>query len=254
MLAAGPDLSNTTIRRFAIARLIARGGMGEVYLATDVVLGRELALKVLRQDVTRDADRLGRFVQEARAASALNHPHLIAIYDLGESAPRRDGVPVGPPLLYIAMELVAGETLRAAIEKKSLTLERALECLAQVAEAVNAAHDAGVIHRDLKPENLMIAREGYAKVLDFGVAKLREDLPRTPGAREASEPSQTTDGILLGTVGYMSPEQAQGRAIDRRSDVFSFGCVLYEVAVGSRAFHGPTPLATLKRIAEDDPP
>src|SRR5678815_743988 len=171
------DLSNTTIRRFEVTRLIARGGMGEVYLARDAVLGRDLALKILRQDVTWDANRLERFVQEARAASALNHPHLIAIYDIGESAPKRNGVAQGPPVLYIAMELVAGETLRKAIESRRLDAKRALEYLVQVVDALGAAHAAGVIHRDLKPENLMIADGGYAKVLDFGVAKLRADMP-----------------------------------------------------------------------------
>ena len=145
------DLSNTTIRRFEVTRLIARGGMGEVYLARDAVLGRDLALKILRQDVTRDADRLQRFIQEARAASALNHPHLIAIYDIGESAPKRNGAAVGQPVLYIAMELVAGETMRTAIEEGRLSLDRTIEYLAQSADAIAAAHAAGVTHRDLKP-------------------------------------------------------------------------------------------------------
>src|SRR5262245_63729404 len=149
------DFSNTTIRRFDILRLIARGGMGEVYLARDAVLGRDLALKVLRQDLTWDANRLERFVQEARAASALNHPHLISIYDIGESAPKRDGVAQGPPVLYIAMELVSGETLRAVIAQGRPELDRTLEYLIQVADALAAAHAAGVTHRDLKPENLM---------------------------------------------------------------------------------------------------
>ena len=158
--------------------------MGEVYVARDTVLGRDLALKILRQDVTWDANRLDRFVQEARAASALNHPHLIAIYDIGESAPKRNGVALGSPVLYIAMELVAGETLRKAIEGKRLDLKRALEYLVQVADALGAAHTAGVIHRDLKPENLMIADGGYAKVLDFGVAKLRADV--TPPKEDSS--------------------------------------------------------------------
>src|SRR5262245_25076426 len=147
---AEEDLSNTTIRRFDITRLIARGGMGEVYLAKDAVLGRDLALKILRQDVTRDSDRLERFVLEARAASALNHPHLIAIDDIGESSPKRNGAPVGPPVLYIAMELVAGETLRSSLEGgRRPSLERTIEFMAQVADALDAAHSAGVTHRDL---------------------------------------------------------------------------------------------------------
>ena len=241
------------IRRFHVVSLIARGGMGEVYLATDAVLGRDLALKVLRQDVTRDRDRIARFIQEARAASALNDPHLIAVYDIGESSPKRDGVPVGSPVHYIAMELVAGETLRQAIARGHLPLARALECLAQVADALAAAHDAGVIHRDLKPENLMIAANGYAKVLDFGVAKLRGELPESAAALRAAEFTVTTDGVLLGTVGYVSPEQALGLTIDHRADVFSFGCVLYEAVTGVRAFEAPTPVETLRRIVEDEP-
>ncbi len=256
---ADEDLSNTTIRRFDITRLIARGGMGEVYLARDAVLGRDLALKILRQDVTRDSDRLERFVLEARAASALNHPHLIAIYDIGESSPKRAGTPVGPPVLYIAMELVSGQTLRAALDGKRLNLERTLEFLAQVADALDAAHSAGVTHRDLKPENLMIAEGGYAKVLDFGIAKLRADLMHGPAKAEHSdrqgshEPTATDGGRLLGTLGYMSPEQVQGQATDYRTDIFSFGCVLYEAITGERAFLGPNAFATLKQIVEHDP-
>jgi eukaryotic-like serine/threonine-protein kinase len=258
---AEEDLSNTTIRRFDITRLIARGGMGEVYLAKDAVLGRDLALKILRQDVTRDSDRLERFVLEARAASALNHPHLIAIYDIGESSPKRNGAPVGPPVLYIAMELVSGQTLRASLDGNPLGLERTIEFLAQVADALHAAHAAGVTHRDLKPENLMIAEGGYAKVLDFGIAKLRADLMQTPvrggqhqGAPQGShEPTATDDGRLLGTLGYMSPEQVQGQPTDYRTDIFSFGCVLYEAITGKRAFLGPNAFATLKQIVEHEP-
>jgi Tol biopolymer transport system component/tRNA A-37 threonylcarbamoyl transferase component Bud32 len=245
---AESDFSNTTIRRFDIQRLIASGGMGEVYVARDAVLGRDLALKILRQDVTWDANRLERFVQEARAASALNHPHLISIYDIGESAPKRNGVAQGPPVLYIAMELVAGETLRKAIESRRLDAKRALEYLVQVADALGAAHAAGVIHRDLKPENLMIADGGYAKVLDFGIAKLRADLA-PPRADSDIAPSAG----VMGTVGYMSPEQVQGQPLDPRTDVFSFGCVLYETITGRRAFQGKTSFETLKRILSEEP-
>jgi Tol biopolymer transport system component len=253
------DLSNTTIRRFDITRLIARGGMGEVYLAKDAVLGRDLALKILRQDVTRDSDRLERFVLEARAASALNHPHLIAIYDIGESSPKRNGAPVGPPVLYIAMELVAGETLRSSLEGgRRLSLERTIEFMAQVADALDAAHSAGVTHRDLKPENVMIAEGGYAKVLDFGIAKLRADVLQgstMPGSSEAPTHSEETNGgRLLGTLGYMSPEQVQGQPTDYRTDVFSFGCVLYEAITGKRAFLGSSAFVTLKQIVEHEPP
>jgi len=250
---ADEDLSNTTIRRFDITRLIARGGMGEVYLAKDAVLGRELALKILRQDVTRDPDRLERFVLEARAASALNHPHLIAIYDIGESSPKRNGSPVGPPVLYIAMELVAGETLRALLDGKRLDIGRTIDSLAQVADALDAAHSAGVTHRDLKPENLMIAEGGYAKVLDFGIAKLRADLMHKRGHAPDDNTGTDGGGRLLGTLGYMSPEQVQGQTSDYRTDIFSFGCVLYEAVTGKRAFLGPNAFATLKQIVEVEP-
>ena len=253
MSAPAGDFTNTMIRRFQVARLIARGGMGEVYLATDAVLGRDLALKVLRQDVTRDRDRIGRFIQEARAASALNHPHLIAVYDIGESAPRRDGEAVGPPVHYIAMELVEGHTLRQVIAEKRLSLHERLRCLEQVADALAAAHTAGVVHRDLKPENLMIAANGYAKVLDFGVAKLRGEIAETSGHRTLSGSTMTTDGMILGTVGYVSPEQAQGLPLDHRSDIFSFGCVLYEAITGERAFHASTAVETLQRVVEAEP-
>jgi Tol biopolymer transport system component/tRNA A-37 threonylcarbamoyl transferase component Bud32 len=249
-MVADPDFTNTTIRRFDILRLIARGGMGEVYVARDAVLGRDLALKILRQDVTWDANRLERFVQEARAASALNHPHVIAIYDIGESAPKRNGVAQGSPVLYIAMELVSGETLRTSIETGRLDLKRALECLVQVADALGAAHAAGVIHRDLKPENLMIADGGYAKVLDFGIAKLRAEMP---GMGESDAPP-SVEGAVIGTVGYMSPEQVNGKALDPRTDIFSFGCVLYEAITGRRAFQGSTSFETLKKILTEEPP
>jgi eukaryotic-like serine/threonine-protein kinase len=244
------DLTATTIRRFEVTRLIARGGMGDVYLAKDAVLGRDLALKILRQDVTRKPDRLERFIQEARAASALNHPHLIAIYDIGESAPKREGSAVGPPVLYIAMELVSGETLRGVIQSGGPGLNRMLEYLAQAADALAAAHAAGVTHRDLKPENLMIAEGGYAKVLDFGVAKLRTDLFRR---EDASHETSDNRGVVIGTVGYMSPEQAQGHTIDHRTDVFSFGCVLYEAITGRRAFDGKTSFAILRGIVDEQP-
>jgi Tol biopolymer transport system component/tRNA A-37 threonylcarbamoyl transferase component Bud32 len=247
-LSTESDFSNTTIRRFDILRLIARGGMGEVYVARDAVLGRDLALKILRQDVTWDANRLERFVQEARAASALNHPHLIAIYDIGESAPKRNGVAQGSPVLYIAMELVEGQTLRKALDAGNLDLKRALEYLVQVADALGAAHAAGVIHRDLKPENLMIADAGYAKVLDFGIAKLRADVA-SPGREADSAP---TAGVI-GTVGYMSPEQVQGKPLDPRTDIFSFGCVLYEVVARRRAVQATTSFETLKRIISEEP-
>ena len=174
----GPDLIGATLGQYQIEALIGQGGMGYVYRARDTMLARSVALKILPPEVVSDASRLSRFVQEARAASALNHPHVVAIYEIREAPPSRDGAPIAglPSLHYLAMELVAGDTLRTLIETRRLESKRAIDLLVQVAEALSAAHAAGVVHRDLKPENIMVATSGYAKVLDFGLAKLRPDL------------------------------------------------------------------------------
>jgi hypothetical protein len=204
------------------AHVVGRSGVVEVSLADGRQLRGEVIggdarvdLAVIRVNATDlpvarlgDSDRLERFVLEARAASALNHPHLIAIYDIGESSPKRAGTPVGPPVLYIAMELVSGQTLRAALEEKRLNLERTLEFLAQVADALDAAHSAGVTHRDLKPENLMIAEGGYAKVLDFGIAKLRADLMHGPAKTEHADPGQGSHEPTATDLALMSLEAA----------------------------------------------
>jgi eukaryotic-like serine/threonine-protein kinase len=206
--------------------------------------------------VVSDASRLSRFVQEARAASALNHPHVIAIYEIREATPMRDGAPIAglPALHYLAMELVTGDTLRTLIDARRLDVKRALDLFVQIADALATAHAAGVVHRDLKPENVMVASSGYAKVLDFGLAKLRPDLVVNDMATHGvTMAAASAPGILLGTVGYMSPEQVDGRPTDHRSDVFSFGCVLYEAVTGSRAFAGPSAIETLHRIANVDP-
>src|SRR5262245_8651959 len=230
--------------------------MGYVYRARDTTLARSVALKILPPEVVSDATRLSRFVQEARAASALNHPHVIAIYEIREAAPMRDGTAIAglPSLHYLAMELVTGDTLRTLIETRRLDTRRAIDLLMQVAEALSAAHAAGVVHRDLKPENIMVAASGYAKVLDFGLAKLRPEMPASEGATQAvTLPAASAPGVLLGTVGYMSPEQAEGRPTDHRSDVFSFGCVAYEAVSGSREFGGPSTIETLHRIVNVGP-
>src|SRR5262245_30972337 len=230
--------------------------MGFVFRARDTTLGRSVALKILPPEVVSDASRLARFVQEARAASALNHPHVIAIHEIREATPMRDGaaIPGLPALQYLAMELVTGDTLRTLIDTRRLDLKRSIELLIQVANALSAAHAAGVVHRDLKPENIMVASSGYAKVLDFGLAKLRPDvLPNDAATQVATVSAASAQGVLLGTVGYMSPEQVEGRPTDPRSDVFSFGCVVYEAAAGSRAFVGSSTIETLHRIANVDP-
>jgi Tol biopolymer transport system component len=250
-----PDLIGATLGQYQIEALIGHGGMGYVYRARDTVLARSVALKVLPPDVVSDTTRVSRFMQEARAASALNHPHVIAIYEIREAAPMRDGAAIAglASVHYLAMELVTGDTLRTLVDTRRLDMKRAIEALVQVAEALSAAHAAGVVHRDLKPENIMVATSGYAKVLDFGLAKLRPDMPASQGATHAvTVPAASAPGMLLGTVGYMSPEQVEGRPTDHRSDVFSFGCVAYEAVSGSRAFAGPSTIETLHRIANVD--
>ena len=234
-------LTGTSLGRFRVGPLLGRGGMGEVYRAEDEELRRSVALKVLPESLVGDSDRLSRFIQEARSASALNHPHIVAIFDIGRAG----------AIHYIAMELVSGTTLRSALDERRLDLKRSLEYLGQAADALAAAHAAGVVHRDLKPENLMIADGGYVKVLDFGLAKLRgEAAIADPGATVTAG---TAPGLVMGTAGYMSPEQALGQPADHRSDIFSFGCVIYEAVTGSRPFTGDSVVDTLHKIIHADP-
>ena len=244
------SLTGKSLGRYNIGPLLGRGGMGEVYRAEDVALHRPVALKVLPRELAGDPDRLARFSHEARAASALNHPHLLAIYEVGQA--RIDSETVH----FLAMELVDGDTLRQVLSSRRTPLKRTLDYLAQVAEALAAAHAAGIIHRDLKPENVMIAAAGYAKVLDFGLAKLAPQRASV-GDPAATIPTVTspasTPGLVMGTVGYMSPEQAQGLPIDQRSDIFSFGCVLYEAAAGVRPFSGASTIDTLHKIVHQQP-
>ena len=234
------EFTNRTLGRYQVLELLGRGGMGEVYRARDPDLGRDLAIKILPTELTRDPARVERFTKEARAASALNHPHLTAIYEIGNE-----------PVHYIAMELVHGKDLRAVLVAGRLDLRRALDYLLQIADAVGAAHQHGVVHRDIKPENLMIADNGYAKVLDFGVAKLKSEA--TAGADDATRAALTDAGVAVGTSGYMSPEQARGRPTDHRTDIFSLGCVLYECLTGSRAFDAPSQVERMNRVINDEP-
>jgi Tol biopolymer transport system component len=244
-------LTGTTLGRFRVGPLLGRGGMGEVYRAEDAELGRSVALKVLPESLLGDEDRLSRFAQEARTASALNHPHIVAIYDIGRQTP--GGAPNGArPVQYVAMELVAGSSLRDILDGRRLDLKRALDYVTQTADALAAAHAAGIVHRDLKPENLMVADGGYVKVLDFGLAKLQAQ-PASLEGGAATVTAGTAPGMVMGTVGYMSPEQAQGLPVDQRSDIFAFGCILYEIATGARAFSGTSAVDTLHRIIHDQP-
>ena len=226
--------------RYEILAPLGAGGMGEVYRARDASLGRDLAIKILPPELTRDSTRVERFMQEARAASALNHPHLTSIYEIGTD-----------PVHYIAMELVDGRNLRDVISARRPDLKQALDWLLQVCDALGAAHQAGVVHRDIKPENVMIAGNGYAKVLDFGVAKLRTE--SAAGAAEATRAALTDAGVMVGTSGYMSPEQARGLATDQRTDIFSVGCVLYECVTGSKAFDAPSAVERMNRVISADP-
>jgi eukaryotic-like serine/threonine-protein kinase len=236
-LAAG-----SRIGPYQVVALLGRGGMGEVYRARDVRLSRDVALKVLHADVAADSARVRRFEHEAKAAGALNHPNILAVYDAGES----DGAP------YIVSELLEGQTLRERLALGALGARKAAEYAAQVARGLAAAHDRGIVHRDLKPENLFVTRDGLVKILDFGVAKLSRSDEEGAGS-EAETLSATTPGTVLGTFGYMSPEQARGLPADHRSDIFSLGAVLFEMLTGRRAFKGTTPADTLSAVLREDP-
>jgi serine/threonine protein kinase len=236
--------------RYEISSKIGEGGMGEVYLAEDTRLHRKVALKVLPADLASHRDRMRRFEQEAQAAAALNHPNIAHIYEIGE----REGIH------FIAMEFIDGVTMREKIHREQTELRKLLRYLQQVAEGLSKAHAAGIVHRDLKPDNVMITRDGYAKILDFGLAKLTEQTTQ-PGV-EGEAPTAvmrqplSTPGAIMGTVGYMSPEQAQGRVneIDQRSDIFSFGCILYEAITRYKAFEGKDTIDALNKIIREQPP
>jgi serine/threonine-protein kinase len=251
VLAAQPFARSTLnpgqkLDHYEVVSLLGKGGMGEVYLAQDQRLGRQVALKVLPAAYTNDRARVRRFTQEARAASALNHPNIAMIFDLGEADCGH----------FIAMEFVEGQTLRAHLaqeEQRGLKLTEVLEIAAQMAAALAAAHQAGVVHRDIKPENVMLRPDGFVKVLDFGLAKLTELRDATHSALRTQH-SGTAPGTVLGTISYMSPEQARGQEVDARSDLFSLGIVLYELATGRLPFDGATPSDVLAAILQNEPP
>jgi serine/threonine protein kinase/dipeptidyl aminopeptidase/acylaminoacyl peptidase len=237
--------SGTRLGPYEILSPLGAGGMGEVYRARDPRLGREVAIKVLPASFSSDADRLRRFEQEARAAGLLNHPNITAVYDIGS----RDGAP------YVVSELLDGETLRAALVGGRLSPRKAIEYALQMAHGLSAAHEKGIVHRDLKPENLFVTKDGRLKVLDFGLAKLTQ--PETGGAPLTEIPTATAGtepGIVLGTIGYMSPEQVRGQPADARSDIFTFGAILYEMLAGKRAFRGDSAADTMSAILREDPP
>jgi len=226
---------------YEIVSPLGAGGMGEVYRARDPRLGREVAVKVLPEEFATDRDRLARFEQEARAASALNHPGIVVVYDIGSADGRA----------YIAMELVDGRTLRSILGDGAVPIRKLLDVVTQLAEALAKAHDSGIVHRDLKPENVIVSKDGYVKVLDFGLA--RQTARRGSDSSEIPTQTGTAPGTVLGTVGYMSPEQAIGRSVDFRSDQFSFGSMIYEMATGKRAFERGSSAETLTAIIREEP-
>ena len=234
--------SGTRLGPYEILGLIGAGGMGEVYRARDTRLLREVAIKTLPPEAARDLELLARFEQEARSASALNHPSVVTIHDIGHS----------DSISYIAMELVEGRTLRETLADGPLPIDQLIEVATQVADGLAAAHDRGVVHRDLKPENIMVTAGGRAKILDFGLAKI-DELVAASDVTTAVE-SYTRPGTVFGTLAYMSPEQANGQRADFRSDQFSFSAILYEMATGRRAFGRPTATATVVAVLQDQPP
>src|SRR5215475_10206467 len=240
-----PLPQNTAIAHYRLLAPLGAGGMGEVYLAEDTKLGRKVALKPLPEEFTRDAGRLRRFEQEARAASALNHPNILTIFEIGEADGGR----------FIATEYIDGQTLRERLNGDRLAPQAALDIAAQIAAALAAAHEAGIVHRDIKPENVMLRRDGIVKVLDFGLAKLTEQMPAAVDSQAPTITKAHTDpGAVLGTVGYMSPEQVRGQEADHRADIFSFGVILYEMRSGRRAFGGESAIEVMNAILKEDPP
>ena len=234
-LTAGAKLGN-----FEIVALSGRGGMGEVWRARDARLKREVAIKVLPAGLARDPDRIARFEREARAASALNHPNIVVVHDIG----------CDHGIYWIASELVRGDTLRRTMGSGPVPAMRALEIAEQVASGLEAAHAAGLVHRDLKPDNIMVTRDGQVKILDFGLAKIS-----SAEARAAHESTVTISqaGVVVGTPAYMAPEQARGEPLDKRTDIWAFGCVFYEMLTGKRIFSGHTAADVLAAVITQDP-
>ncbi|MDQ2969815.1 MAG: protein kinase [Acidobacteriota bacterium] len=237
--------AGTRLGPYEILSPLGAGGMGEVYRARDTRLHREVAVKVLPGSFAQDADRLRRFEQEARAASALNHPNILTIHDIGTY----EGAP------YLVSELLEGQTLRERLAAGPLKPSTAVDYAAQIAQGLSAAHEKGIVHRDLKPENLFIVRDGRVKILDFGLAKLTRPEPAVvEGSRALTAAAETEAGVVMGTLGYISPEQLRGLPADHRSDIFSLGAILYEMLAGRRAFSGSTPVDTISAILKEEPP
>jgi len=244
-----PSLIGHSLNHYQVLSLLGAGGMGEVYLAQDTSLGRKVALKLLPAEFTKDPDRVRRFKQEARAASALNHPNIITIYEIGETQTEAGG------LHFIATEFIDGQTLRERMKQHPPKLAESLDVALQVASALAAAHEAGIVHRDIKPENVMARKDGLVKVLDFGLAKPAAPRVATGGSDAPTAPQiSTQSGMVIGTVAYMSPEQARGLKVDRRTDIFSLGVMLYEMLAGRRPFEGATMSDAIAALLSAEPP
>ena len=235
---------NTNIAQYTIVSKLGEGGMGVVYRARDARLGRDVAIKVLPVSFSEDADRLSRFEREARTTSAMNHPNILTVFDIGT----HEGRP------YFVTELLTGEELREQLHDGALSSRQAVDYAQQIAQGLAAAHEKAIVHRDLKPENLFVTTDGRIKILDFGLAKLRAQRPEPAGSDVATEKQITDPGTVMGTVGYMSPEQVRGQEVDHRSDIFSFGSVLYEMLTGHRAFRRETMAESMTAILKEDPP
>ncbi|HWC65968.1 MAG TPA: serine/threonine-protein kinase, partial [Thermoanaerobaculia bacterium] len=227
---------------YEILAPLGAGGMGEVYRARDSRLGREVAIKVLPEHYAQDPDRLRRFEGEARAASALSDPHIVTVFDIGREK----------DVTWFATELVEGTDLRGLMGEP-MPLRKAIDLAGQIASGLAAAHERGIVHRDLKPENVLVSRSGIAKIADFGLAKLTESSGGSGSELPTSDGHRTAPGVVMGTIAYMSPEQARGAAVDFRSDQFAFGAILFEMLSGKPAFHRASPAETLSAILRDEP-
>ena len=234
---------NTTLGHYNIISKIGAGGMGEVYIARDTRLDREVAIKIVLADIANDGDRLQRFEQEARATSALNHPNILTVYDVGT----HDGSP------YIVAELLEGEELRQRLDEGPIPLRKTIDYAHQIISGLSAAHEKGIVHRDLKPENLFITKDDRVKILDFGMAKLRAAKLEASSLEDATRRAITNPGVVMGTVGYCRPNRCAANSTDYRSDIFSFGAILYEMITGRRAFRRETMAETMSAILKEEP-
>src|SRR5271155_4110513 len=238
--------TGTKLGPYEIVSPLGAGGMGEVYRAKDTRLGREVALKVLPESIARDGGRLHRFEQEARAVAALNHPNILAVFDIGQF----NGMP------FFVSELLQGESLRAALDRGSLPQRKAIEYGVQIAQGLAAAHDKGIVHRDLKPENVFVTKDGHIKILDFGLAKLAEPAAGAPAEHDGPTrtSSHTAPGEVMGTASYMAPEQVRGQLAHPRTAFFALGAVLYKMLAAPRAFRRDPPAETMTAVLREDPP